>query len=560
MSAAGITTIDGHLLRKMVIAGANALMRDKRRIDALNVFPVPDGDTGTNMSLTVLSAAKEVEKQNSSSASAVAKAAASGSLRGARGNSGVILSQLFRGFAKGCEGLDEIAIADLIKALESSAATAYKAVMKPKEGTMLTVARHMAEFAATYPKNQKSAPSNIEGFGKAVLRAGDDILAKTPDMLPVLKQAGVVDAGGEGLLVFMRGALASLHEETQPVMSGNEQADEPADFAALTDLPHGEITFGYCTEFFIIAGDFNETKEDEFKAYLDTMGDSVVVVSDDAIVKVHVHTDHPGAVMERAMNYGQLDGVKIENMWQQNEAFVAAQAGATPALTPALSAAEEEKEVGFVAVCAGEGFKAIFQELGVDYIIEGGQTMNPSAQDIADAIGKVKAPVVIVLPNNKNIILAAQQAVHLCESKKVMVVDTESIPQGITAMINSYAATPEAAHELMQASLATVTTGQITHAVRDTQLDGVDIHEGDYICLLNGKIINACQSLHEAATGLIDAMIVNGDEVIGVFPGADAPNGATQHLMDYIYDNYPDCEADGREGGQPIYYFIFSAE
>ncbi|MCL2170831.1 MAG: DAK2 domain-containing protein, partial [Defluviitaleaceae bacterium] len=459
---------------------------------------------------------------------------------------------LFRGFAKSCENLDTMTVGDAIRALDGAAATAYKAVMKPKEGTMLTVARHLAEFSASIPKPQKGSPRNFEDFGAEALAAGYDILAQTPEMLPVLKQAGVVDAGGEGLLVFLQGAIDAIHKEEQPIIS--ETKEDTANFAALSNISHEDITFTYCTEFFIICAGFEGVREDEFKKYLDGIGDSVVVVCDDEIVKAHVHTDHPGRVLERAMEYGQLDNLKIENMrMQMGEISQNAPAATFAALVTG-------KEVGYVTVCSGDGFVEIFRELGVDYVIEGGQTMNPSTEDIAHAIDNVPCKTVFVLPNNKNIILAAKQAAFLCEGKEVFVIESESLPQGITAMINCYAPSPAESFELMQASLATVRTGQVTHAVRDSCIDDTEIHQGDFIGLLNGKIILARDSLISAATDLIDMMIENGDEILGIFPGAEANDATTDALMTYITTNHPDCEVDGKIGDQPIYYYIFSAE
>jgi len=552
-----ITRIDGKILRSMIICGANRLTANKARINALNVFPVPDGDTGTNMSLTAIAAAREVEKITANDIIAVSKAAASGALRGGRGNSGVIFSQLFRGFSKALESTNakSIGSVEFAAALVNASKTAYKAVMYPQEGTMLTVARHVGEIAEKTAKGFK----DIETFAGELHTVGQVILKKTPDMLPVLKQAGVVDSGGEGLVVFFAGAIEGMRTQDPTVNTDSEQVQSESsyeDFAshALGSINPEDITFGYCTEFLIITPNFSETASNRLKAFLETMGDSVALVSDDDIVKVHVHTENPGKVLENALSIGPIDGIKIDNMRIQH----AEQTAAAPAATTA-----ELKEIGVVAVASGDGFKEIFQELGVDYIIEGGQTMNPSAESIAQGVAQVHAKNVIVLPNNKNITLAAQQATYLCEGKNVSVIETKSLPQGISAMIGYM---PDVSLEenlaIMQEGVANVRTGQITNAVRDTVSNGHDVHEGDYIGILDGKIVCSHEELDIAAKELINAMMENSPSMFTIFTGEDAVGDDTTQasIQSYLQDNYSDCEVDIAHGGQAVYHYIFSAE
>jgi len=547
-----ITKIDGTMLRNMIIAGANKLTANKVRINALNVFPVPDGDTGTNMSLTAIAAAKEVEGLSTDDVYEVSRAAASGALRGGRGNSGVIFSQLFRGFSKALEGLKTKAIgsAEFAVALANASKTAYKAVMRPQEGTMLTVARHMAEVA------EKAAYStrDIEVFANEILEEGQKILKKTPDMLPVLKQAGVVDSGGEGLICFFSGAIEGIKTENQKVAADPSQnADEEISFSALATFSAEEITFGYCTEFFINVPNFTESAEDKLKAYLETMGDSIALVSDDEIVKVHIHTDNPGAVIEKTLQIGPLSNLKIDNMRLQHGGAVSAQSA---------QAAVIEKQVGVVAVSSGAGFRQIFEELGVDFVIEGGQTMNPSAEDIVQGINQVNAKSIIILPNNKNIILAAKQAVYLCDDKEISVIDAKTMPQGIAALLNYM---PEGNLQeniqTMEGALGDVSTGQITHAVRDSIMDGQEVREGDYIGILNNKIVCSHQDLDIAAKELIAMMMDIGPDVLTMYIGEEAKNNpASNSLENHIRESFPDCEFDIAIGGQAIYHYIFSAE
>jgi len=556
-----IAKIDGKMLRSMIICGANRLTANTARINALNVFPVPDGDTGTNMSLTAIAAAREVEKITENDILAVSKAAASGALRGGRGNSGVIFSQLFRGFSKSLENANAktIGSAEFAAALANASKTAYKAVMYPQEGTMLTVARHVGEIAEKTNKGFK----DIEAFANELHAAGQVILKKTPDMLPVLKQAGVVDSGGEGLVVFFAGAIEGMRVQNPKVVTDSEQGQTEgsyADFAshALGTINPEDITFGYCTEFLIVTSNFSEMASNRLKAYLETMGDSVALVSDDDFVKVHVHTENPGKVLEKAMAIGPLDGIKIDNMRVQYAEQTAAASVAPTAAPPA-----ELKEIGVVAVVSGDGFKEIFQELGADFIIEGGQTMNPSAEDIAHGVAQVHAKNVIILPNNKNITLAAQQATYLCEGKNVSVIETKSLPQGISAMICYMPdSTLNENLDTMQESMANVRTGQITNAVRDTTYNGQDVREGDYIGILDGKIICSHEELDIAAKELINAMMQDSPPMFTIFTGADAQGDDTTSLsiQGYLQENYSDCELDVAHGGQAVYHYIFSAE
>ena len=548
-----LTKIDGAMLRKMVICGTNALVADKARINSLNVFPVPDGDTGTNMSLTAIAAAREVEKlSDGADVFAVSKAAASGALRGGRGNSGVIFSQLFRGFSKALEGMAEIGTKELATAFELASKTAYKAVMRPQEGTILTVGRHMAEVSQRYAR----ATDDVSAFAKEVLAQGHMMLKRTPEMLPVLKQAGVVDSGGDGLMVFLGGAMEGVNAQNPQIMddmSSKTSSDE--DFSALAAINPEDITFGYCTEFFIHVVNLNEDKQASFIEYLEAMGDSVALVADDEIVKVHVHTDNPGAVMEKAIAYGPLSAIKIDNMRIQHREAAAAQ--------QAQAAAEPRKEIGVVAICSGDGFKEIFLGLGADCIVEGGQTMNPSAEDIAKAVASINADNVVVLPNNKNIVLAAEQAVHLCDEsgQNVFVIPSKTMPQGIAALMNYMPEDDfEGNLEDMKAALTEVCTGQVTVAVRDTELHGQTVCEGDYIGILDGKIVCSCKGIATSAKELLSKMLEVHNDILTIFIGANAVEEQTAEILEYISQNYPHCETTVADGGQAVYDYIFSVE
>ncbi|MCL2350892.1 MAG: DAK2 domain-containing protein, partial [Defluviitaleaceae bacterium] len=473
------------------------------------------------------------------------KAAASGALRGGRGNSGVIFSQFFRGFSKALEGMGNVGTREIAQAMVMASKTAYKAVMRPQEGTILTVGRHMAEVSVKVA----NATDDIQIFAREVINEGYAILKRTPDMLPVLKQAGVVDSGGEGLMVFLVGAMEGVGIDN-PRIAEDSAGDEETNFAALASINPEDITFGYCTEFFIVVDGFSEDNEDKLKAYLESMGDSVAVVADDDMVKVHVHTENPGAVLEKCMGYGLLDGIKIDNMRLQHQDVAGGAA-----------AAQERKELGVVAISSGDGFKEIFMELGADLVIEGGQTMNPSAEDIAKGVQQVNADSVIILPNNKNIILAAEQAMYLCEGQTVKVIASKTMPQGIAALMN-YLPEGDAdeVFEDMQGALGDVSTGQITLAIRDTEMDGHTVSEGDYIGILEGKIVCTNGDLDATAKELIDIMLEPDFDMFTIYPGAEADEGKTSALQDYVEGQHDGCELTVAFGGQAVYEYIFSAE
>jgi len=558
------TTLNGVRLGRMIIAGANELAANKQLVDAMNVFPVPDGDTGTNMSLTVMAAAREAEKKGSLMAADVTKAASSGALRGARGNSGVITSQLFRGFAKGLEGLEEAGVKELAAAAEQAVKTAYKAVMKPKEGTILTVARGCAEAAVKLADETE----DIEAFLKGIIAYGHEVLAQTPEMLPVLKQAGVVDAGGRGLLYILEGALKQLQAGDQHVTLNDGQnaaaAAPEMDFASLASIENESITFGYCTEFFINVQGADETVTTGLKNYLGTIGDSVVCVADDEIIKIHVHTDHPGLAIEKALTIGSLTGLKIDNMREQHTnkiSFTDAPA-ATPSAPAAAPAVEQpKKDVGFVSISAGEGLTAIFKNLGVDEVIEGGQTMNPSTEDILNAVDKINADHIFVLPNNKNIILAAEQAAALSEDKKLHVIPSRSVPEGISAMFCFEAdADPDEMEAAMKDAIKLVDTATVTYAVRDTSIGDKEIREGNILGMLNDQIEVVAEDVMEGTKELLKASIKEESEVVGIYYGAEATEESAEELAAFIEENYPDCEVEVQSGGQPLYYYIISVE
>ena len=555
-----VTKLNGYRLQKMIIAGANALIANKQTVDAMNVFPVPDGDTGTNMSLTVLAAAREAEKGDALRVDAVTKRAASGALRGARGNSGVITSQLFRGFSKGLEGLEEAGVKELTVAMEQGVKTAYKAVMKPKEGTILTVARACAEAA----EHACQETDDIELFLKKVLEHAHKVLNQTPDMLPVLKEAGVVDAGGRGLLYILEGALEHIHTEEEIALAEPTQETQQT-YAALASVENQSITFGYCTEFFINVKQADDAVIQQLKSYLGTIGDSVVCVSDEEIIKIHVHTDHPGLALEKALTIGSLSGLKIDNMREQHNNMIDFAAPVGVAQPKAVKIAEKQntpkKEIGFVAISAGDGLTAIFHNLGVDEVLEGGQTMNPSTEDILNAVAKVNADNVFILPNNKNIILAAEQAAALSEDKKLYVIPTKSVPQGITAMFcHETDTTPEALADAMNEAITTVTTASVTFAVRETTIGEKEIHEGDILGMLEGDIAVVGEDMAQTTKDLLAKAITEDSEMIGVYYGADVSEQDAADMVAYIEENYPDCEVELQSGGQPLYYYIISVE
>lgn len=546
-------TIDGYTLQKFIIAGANRLIENKGSVDALNVFPVPDGDTGTNMSLTVASAAKEVMKLNTPVIADVAKAAASGSLRGARGNSGVILSQLFRGFAKGLEGKETANVVDIALSFDKARQTAYKAVMKPKEGTILTVAREVSEKAIEL----SYAEENLDVFLEKLIEYANEVLLKTTDMLPQLKQAGVVDAGGKGFIHILEGGLENRGAEvTLNDASSSSQGTVMADY----QTEEVDIKFGYCTEFFINVDNANEETVNNLKDYLMTIGDSIVAVHDSEIIKIHVHTNNPGKVLERALKIGSLSNIKIENMRIQHTNNI----NFTKQAQQEVPVEEqEEKEIGFVSVCVGSGIKEIFKNLGADYIIEGGQTMNPSTEDILQAVEKVNAKNVFVLPNNKNIILAAEQAAKLCKDKNIIVIGSTTIPQGISALVNFMPTdSVEDNAESINEGLEAVSTLQVTYAVRDTEIDDKKIVEGDILCMSESGIDFVEKDLQEGTKKLISNFLDNNIDksFITIFYGEDATEDKANELADYVAENYPDIEVEVQSGNQPVYYYIISVE
>lgn len=552
-----VTRLNGICLQRMIIAGANTLDANKQAVNAMNVFPVPDGDTGTNMSLTILAAARESEKGDALRVDEVAKKAAGGALRGARGNSGVITSQLLRGFSKGLEGLEEAGTKELAVAAEQGVKTAYKAVMKPKEGTILTVARACAEAAVRMAEETE----DIEVFLKGVLAYAHEVLDQTPDMLPVLKQAGVVDAGGRGLLHILEGALENLRSgEKQEIVEPGANVQE--DFAALASIENESITFGYCTEFFINVHEPDDATVQQLKSYLGTIGDSIVCVCDEEIIKIHVHTDHPGLALEKALTIGSLSGLKIDNMREQHTNkidFRASEKAAAEA--PAEPVKTVKKDIGFVSVSAGKGLSDIFQNLGVDQVIEGGQTMNPSTEDILNAVELVNADHVFILPNNKNIILAAEQAAKLAEDKKLYVIPTTSVPQGISAMFcYEEGADAEELAEAMKEAIQTVQTATVTFAVRSTQIGEHEIHEGDILGMLDGKIAVVGSEIAQSTKDLLVEAITEDSEMVSIYYGEDVTEEDAAEISAFVEENYPDCEVELQMGGQPLYYYIISVE
>ena len=554
-----INSINAAVFAKMFLAGAGNLEAKKEWINELNVFPVPDGDTGTNMSMTILSAAREVDALENPDMKSLAKAISSGSLRGARGNSGVILSQLFRGFSKVIAEYDTITVDVMARAMEKAVETAYKAVMKPKEGTILTVAKG----AAKKGRELADTTNDLLVFTEAVIKEAERVLSKTPDMLPVLKQAGVVDSGGQGLVEVLKGGLMALQGKKLNFTIETDKPNLSAVSSSIDAQANQEIKFAYCTQFLImLEKPFNYKKEKEFKAHLEGIGDSIVVVADDEIVKVHVHTNDPGLAMQKALTYGSLTTIIIENMkLERDEKISALKEKEMQGKKEDAPPSEPEKDMGFVSVSIGEGLNEIFKGLGADYIIEGGQTMNPSTEDVLNAIEQVNAKTVFVLPNNKNIILAANQAASICEEKNVIVIPTKTIPQGITALVNFIEEQP--AHEneeRMNQEIALVKTGQVTYAVRDTEIDDKEIHQGDYMGLGDKTILSVGRDKKQTTQEMIDAMVDDDTGIVSIYYGEEAKEEEAEELSGYITEKYPHVEVEIHEGGQPIYYYIISAE
>ena len=547
----GLVSIDGNILRKMIIGGANEVTKSTATLNALNVFPVPDGDTGTNMAHTVRAAAGEVLKQSSPSVADVSKAASNGALRGARGNSGVILSQLFRGFAKGLEGKSTANSHDLAEALAKASEMAYKAVMKPKEGTMLTIGRAASEAAFEIAFDNEDIGECLE----FVIKRTDEVLAKTPDMLPALKQAGVVDSGGMGIICFFKGAMVALAEKDEmPLLDASQAA---AEGTALGEIDWDDIKYAYCTEFLIELDSADKRKpgvaenaEEVLRGYMPKLGDSVVVIEDGGLVKVHVHTNNPGKALEKGLQFGQLLNIDINNMRVQHSE-----------MHDFSKSNEPPKPLGIVAVVAGAGMAELFTGLGADYVIEGGQSMNPSAEDIVRAIERVNAENIIVLPNNKNIILTAQQAGEMTDGKKVHVLPTMSVPQGVSCLIsNSESDSIENNIEGMKEAMEAVHSGQITQAVRNTVLDGREIKEGDFLCIYDGDIALVEKSMVTAARALMDYMLEQGGSLVSIYHGEGTTTQAAEELAEYIGEKYPDAEVEVYEGKQPLYSYILSVE
>ncbi len=565
-----ITTVDAPLLAKMFLAGAKNLEAKKEWINELNVFPVPDGDTGTNMTMTIMSAATEVSNLGESpDMASLAKAISSGSLRGARGNSGVILSQLFRGFTKGISKYEVIDVVILCDALQKAVETAYKAVMKPKEGTILTVAKGGADRALELI----GETDDLAVFMDEVIRHADYVLSQTPEMLPVLKQAGVVDSGGQGLVTVLKGAYDALMGkeidytiETPSAGSGVVKISQQAE---------QDIKFGYCTEFIIVLNHPMEEKEEmDFKAYLESIGDSIVVVADDEITKVHVHTNDPGLAIQRALEYGSLSKMKIDNMREEHQEKLikdAEKAAAEQKMADEKKRSEKDalaeaqkapkKDMGFISVSIGEGINEIFKGLGVDYIIAGGQTMNPSTEDMLNAIEDVNADNIFILPNNKNIILAANQAASLIEEKNIFVIPTKTVPQGITALINFMPdSSPEENAARMTEELSTVKTGQVTYAVRDTVIDDKSIRQGDYMGMGDSSILSVGKDMDAVIRELMAQLVDEESAIISIYYGEEIKEETARQLGSELEETYPDCEVEVHFGGQPVYYYVISVE
>lgn len=552
-----INTINVEMLAKMFLAGAQNIEAKKEYINELNVFPVPDGDTGTNMSMTIMSAAKEVRALSNPGMKELAKAISGGSLRGARGNSGVILSQLLRGFTKAIQDEDEIDAAGIASACRRATETAYKAVMKPKEGTILTVAKGIADKA----EELAFETDDLAEIFPQVLEYAAEVLDQTPEMLPVLKEAGVVDSGGQGLLEVLRGAYDAFlgkeidYTSIEPASVQGKVSAAPA--------AEADIKFGYCTEFIIMAEkEFTESDESEFKAYLESIGDSIVCVADDEVVKIHVHTNDPGLAIQKALTYGQLTKMKIDNMREEHHERLLkdAQKKAEEAKAAEKKKAPQKK-VGFIAVSIGEGLNEIFRELGVDYIIEGGQTMNPSTDDMLTAIDNVNASTIFILPNNKNIVLAANQARSLTKDKDIIVIPTKTVPQGITAVINYI---PEADvdtnEETMLEAVKSVQTGQVTYAVRDTKIDNKEIHEGDIMGIGDAGILAVGTSITETAKETLRNMVGEDSGLISIYYGEDVTEEEAEAFISDVEEEYSELDVDAHFGGQPIYYYVMSVE
>ena len=551
-------TIDAELFSKMFLAGAQNLDAKKDWINELNVFPVPDGDTGTNMTMTILSAAREVQALEKLTMKDLAKAISNGSLRGARGNSGVILSQLFRGFSRAIKGADEIDIPLLAEACERAVETAYKAVIKPKEGTILTVARGVSEVASRLADAQMS----MEDYIRSIIEYGNQVLARTPEMLPVLKEAGVVDSGGQGLMVVLEGAYDALTGKTGEISIGGSPR---VTGVSAVQAEEADIRFGYCTEFIVnIERALPEAQVDEFRSFLMSIGDSIVLVADEELIKVHAHTNDPGMAISRALTYGPLTNMKIDNMRVEHQEKLIKDAERVAKEQEKALAAKQEgpaKAVGFVAVAAGEGFRGIFEGLTADYVIEGGQTMNPSTEDMLNAIDQVNAENVFLLPNNKNIIMAANQAKELVKEKSIHVIPSVTIPQGIAAMISYDPGLSVLENrEAMQEAIGTVRTCELTYSIRDTHIQDKEIHQGDIMAVGDDGLLAVGKDIQDTALAGIRAMMTEDAALISIYFGQGYSEENANRLAQAVGELYPDCDVEVNEGGQPVYYCIISVE
>ena len=548
------------MLRKMFLTGAKNLELKKNWINELNVFPVPDGDTGTNMTMTIMSAATEVNELVSGSMEEICKAISSGSLRGARGNSGVILSQLLRGFTKGARDNDELDARIISAAMQRAVETAYKAVMKPKEGTILTVAKAMAVKAEEISE-EAEAEGDLAPFFEAIIKEGEETLARTPDMLPVLKEAGVVDSGGQGLMTVLEGCVDAFNGKELDLTFETSEKKEKKAPAEHKEISTDHIKFGYCTEFIVnLEKPFSEADEKKMKQYLTSIGDSLVLVADDDMVKVHVHTNHPGLAFEKGLEYGSLTRMKVDNMREEHEEKLFSESEKAKAARENAKA-QPRKSVGFISVTIGDGMSEIFRGLGVDYLIEGGQTMNPSTEDMLKAIEQVHAETVFILPNNKNVILAANQAQDLVEDCKVVVVPTKTVPQGITAMLayNPDAA-PDENLEQMKEDIANVKTGEVTFSVRDTKIDGREIHKDDIMGLGDDGILAVGSDVKDVTMEMLKTMIDEDSELVSIYNGADFSDEDTEDLVSRVTEAFPNVDVEANRGGQPIYYVVLSVE
>ncbi|MCD8038813.1 MAG: DAK2 domain-containing protein [Lachnospiraceae bacterium] len=555
----GLNTIDAKMFANMFLAGAKNLENKKEWINELNVFPVPDGDTGTNMSMTMMAAAKEVAAIENPDMASLAKAVSTGSLRGARGNSGVILSQLCRGFAKVIKEYDELTVPILAAACDKAVRTAYKAVMKPKEGTILTVARGASKRADDLAM---AGEEDLEVFIREVIKEAEIVLSQTPEMLPVLKQAGVVDSGGQGLVEALKGGFdAFLGKESDFSLNMETKAGSAGVNSNIEAQANVEIKFCYCTQFLIMTEqELSQTREMEFKNFLSSIGDSIVVVADEEIVKVHVHTNEPGLALQRALQYGQLTNIIIENMRLERDEKVSDMMEKEMQRVPEAKE-PEHKDTGFIAVSAGDGINGIFRSLGVDDIIEGGQTMNPSTEDILTAIDRINADNIFIFPNNKNIILAANQAKQLTTDKNIIVIPTKTVPQGITAIINYVPDISAEENEAVMCQEAEhVATGQVTYAVRDTELDGRKIRRGDFMGIGDSGLLSVGTDLQETAFDMLQGMMRDGFELISIYYGADVEESAARELADRVKAAFAGCDVELQSGGQPVYSYIVSAE